>query len=69
MSSIVQYQAIIGAPPFPPNGPNGGGMPPFPPRGNFGPPGGSPPPGQGDGPNGVPGGIHPDRLRMMASGR
>ena len=64
-----------GQPPFPPNGPPSGALPPFP--GNFppvGPPGQGGPPPDFNGPpaqttnppsNAGPGGMHPDRMRMM----
>lgn len=65
---------ISGAPPFPPNGgpPGGVAIPPFPPgqNSNFGlPPGASasppnPNPGQPVAPT-----IHPDRLRMLNTGK
>ncbi|KAF8351579.1 U1 zinc finger-domain-containing protein [Amanita rubescens] len=70
-----------GPPPFPPNGPPGGNLPPFPPQNagaappsNFPPPGGNtntPPNGplpSGGPPSSGPS-IHPDRLKMMSSGR
>ncbi|KAF8639782.1 hypothetical protein AX17_001042 [Amanita inopinata Kibby_2008] len=63
-----------GPPPFPPNGPPGGNIPPFPPQnanapGNFDANSSS----QGSAPNTGPAtsgpSIHPDRLKMMSSGR
>ncbi|KAL4076134.1 U1 zinc finger-domain-containing protein [Scleroderma citrinum] len=68
-----------GPPPFPPNGapPLGGAIPPFPPAGNFVPPSSAPPSQNSPlntndaqpSANGGPGGMHPDRLRLLSSGR